>query len=189
MWGGRGNDVFIVDNRQDRTYESRSQGTDTVKSSVSYSLSGTHVERLYLDGAANINGTGNSLDNRLYGNAGKNVLKASSGNDILRGYAGNDKLYGGSGNDKLYGGAGDDWLYGGPGQDMFVFERSSGRDRIKDFQVGLDKIDVRAWSNVHDLADLKMTQSGAHVVIHHGADVVVVEHVQLAALSLRDFLL
>ncbi|RDI57921.1 peroxidase family protein [Microvirga subterranea] len=189
MWGGRGNDVFVVDNRQDRTYESRNQGTDTVKSSVSYSLSGTHVERLYLDGSANINGTGNSLDNRLYGNAGNNVLKASSGNDIVRGYAGNDKLYGGSGNDKLSGGAGDDWLYGGPGQDVFVFEKNSGRDRIKDFQVGLDKIDVRAWSNVHDLADLRMTQSGAHVVIHHGADMVVVEHVQLAALSLRDFLL
>jgi Ca2+-binding RTX toxin-like protein len=147
------------------------------------------VERLYLDGSNNINGTGNSLDNRLYGNAGNNVLKASTGNDVLRGYAGNDKLYGGSGNDRLYGGAGDDGLYGGPGQDVFVFEKNSGRDRIKDFRIGEDRIDVRSWSHVNDLGDLKMKQSGSDVVIHHGADTVVVEHVQLAALSIKDFLL
>jgi Ca2+-binding RTX toxin-like protein len=189
MLGGRGNDVYIVDDRQDRVSESRNQGTDTIKSSVSYSLAGMHVERLYLDGTNNINGTGNSLDNRLYGNAGNNVLKASAGNDVLRGYAGNDKLYGGSGNDKLHGGAGDDWLYGGAGQDVFVFEKNSGRDRIKDFRVGEDRIDVRSWSHVNDLRDLKMKQSGSDVVIHHGADTVVVEHVQLAALSLKDFLL
>jgi hypothetical protein len=189
MLGGRGNDVYIVDDRQDRVSESRNQGTDTIKSSVSYSLAGTHVERLYLDGANNINGTGNSLDNRLYGNAGNNVLKASTGNDVLRGYAGNDKLYGGSGNDKLYGGAGDDWLHGGAGHDVFVFEKNSGRDRIKDFRIGEDRIDVRSWSHVNDLGDLKMKQSGSDVVIHHGADTVVVEHVQLAALSLKDFLL
>lgn len=189
MWGGRGNDVYLVDQRQDRIYESRNQGTDTIKSSVSYSLAGTQAERLHLTGSSDLNGTGNSLDNRLYGNAGGNVLKSSSGSDIVKGYAGNDRLYGGSGNDKLHGGTGDDRLYGGPGRDVFVFEKNSGRDRIKDFSIDEDRIDLRAWAHVNDLEDLKMTQSGHHAVIHHGADTVVVENVKVAALSLGDFLL
>jgi Animal haem peroxidase/RTX calcium-binding nonapeptide repeat (4 copies) len=189
MWGGRGNDVYLVDDRRDRISESRNQGTDTVKSSVSYSLSGTHAERLYLEGAADLNATGNTLANRISGNAGRNVLKGGDGNDVLKGYGGSDKVYGGAGTDNLNGGAGDDWLYGGSGRDVFVFEKNGGRDRIKDFRSGEDRIDLRAWAHVDALSDLKMTQSGHHVVIHHGASTVVVENIKVAALTFGDFLL
>ena len=50
------------------------QGTDTVLASVTYTL-GANVENLTLTGAADINGTGNTLDNVLTGNAGNNVLE------------------------------------------------------------------------------------------------------------------
>jgi hypothetical protein len=189
MWGGRGNDVYLVDDRRDRISESRNQGTDTVKSSVSYSLSGTHAERLYLEGTADLNATGNTLANRISGNAGRNVLKGGDGNDVLKGYGGDDRLYGGAGSDNLNGGAGGDRLYGGAGPDVFVFEKNGGRDRIKDFRSGEDRIDLRAWAHVDQLSDLKMTQSGHHVVIHHGANTVVVENIKVAALTFGDFLL
>ena len=52
MEGGRGNDVYIVDSAGDRVIERSGQGIDTVKSSVSFSLNGTHAEKLVLTGTA-----------------------------------------------------------------------------------------------------------------------------------------
>jgi Ca2+-binding RTX toxin-like protein len=55
-----------------------------------------------------------------------------------------DKLVGTGGNDTLIGGKGADILTGGAGKDTFVFKNlhDSG-DKITDFKVGLDLIDIR----------------------------------------------
>lgn len=82
-------------------------------------------------------GSGNDL---LDGGAGDDTLNGGSGNDALEGGAGDDILNGGSGNDILHGGLGDDILAGGAGDDIFVF---GGEDRIADFVIGEDKIDLR----------------------------------------------
>ncbi len=55
-------------------------GIDTVQSSITYTL-GQFIENLTLTGTANINGTGNSLDNILVGNSGNNVLTGGTGSD------------------------------------------------------------------------------------------------------------
>jgi len=90
MTGGLGDDDYYVDNVGDRVVETQNQGLDRVYSSVTFSLAGQHVERLALTGSASINGTGNSLDNRLVGNAGANVLDGGGGNDRIAGGAGAD---------------------------------------------------------------------------------------------------
>jgi Ca2+-binding RTX toxin-like protein len=145
MWGGRGNDTYVVDNAGDRVNEDpgtdSANGTDTVRSSITFSLANTSVvfgsvENLTLTGSGAINGTGNGLNNVITGNAGNNSLSGGNGNDTLNGGAGNDILNGGAGNDKLTGGA---------GLDNFRFANALGTsnlDTIADFVVADDTIQL-----------------------------------------------
>jgi Ca2+-binding RTX toxin-like protein len=91
MIGGAGNDIYVVDNVNDLVTETSALATeiDTVMSSIDYSL-GTNLEYLSLTGTADINGTGNALNNRLVGNTGDNILDGGIGADTLIGGSGND---------------------------------------------------------------------------------------------------
>ncbi|MDP1692461.1 MAG: calcium-binding protein, partial [Burkholderiaceae bacterium] len=80
MRGGVGDDVYVVDNVADLVTELVSEGRDAVRSSIAWTL-GANIEDLVLTGTAAINGTGNTLDNVLYGNTAANVLAGGAGND------------------------------------------------------------------------------------------------------------
>lgn len=71
--GGEGDDTYNVDNVADTIVEAANEGDEYVISTVSYTL-GDNVERLGLDRTANIDATGNSQGNGLWGNSGNNVL-------------------------------------------------------------------------------------------------------------------
>jgi parallel beta-helix repeat protein len=161
MMGGIGNDTYYVDNVGDRITENQNQGTDSVFSTISYTL-GNNVENLTLQGSSTINGTGNSLNNTITGNAAANILRGEAGNDTLIGGAGNDTLRGGLGSDTLIGGLGNDTLslgndsavdivrYAvGDGSDTISrFVRGVGGDQIR--FTGIGSIDViRLGSNTH----------------------------------------
>jgi len=86
-------------------------------------------------------------DDRLTGTSGSDTIRGLGGNDVLIGLDGADVLDGGLGNDILIGGLGRDLLTGGAGADRFQLDSAAesigtGRDRILDFQQGLDKIDL-----------------------------------------------
>ena len=98
MAGGFGDDAYVVEVAGDVVTEGVNAGIDTVRASLSYTL-GANVENLVLTGTAAVNGTGNTLDNSLVGNAGANLLTGNAGNDRLDGAGGGDILKGGAGND------------------------------------------------------------------------------------------
>jgi Ca2+-binding RTX toxin-like protein len=116
MYGGPANDLYIVDNPGDLVIEKPHEGTDRVKSSVSFVL-GENVENLTLTGSDNTDGTGNGRSNTLSGNAGNNMLSGERGDDVL------------------IGGEGFDIYAGGPGADQFVFAEPSraSADSVTDF--------------------------------------------------------
>ena len=90
MRGGDGDDTYIVDNAGDQVFEiSLADGTDTVRSSVSFSL-GSFQENLVLTGVGAIDGNGNTLVNNLTGNGGNNQLNGGAGADTMTGGGGDD---------------------------------------------------------------------------------------------------
>jgi Ca2+-binding RTX toxin-like protein len=92
MTGGLGSDTYVVNVSTDVINESAGQGTDTVESSITFTLSNAALENLTLIGTSAINGTGNTGDNVLIGNSAANTLLGLAGNDTYDGGAGNDAL-------------------------------------------------------------------------------------------------
>jgi Ca2+-binding RTX toxin-like protein len=92
MVGGANDDTYVLDSNTDSTIEVSGGGTDTVEASVTHALR-NFVEDLVLMGAANINGTGNSLNNTIIGNSGSNILNGLTGDDTMNGGDGNDTYY------------------------------------------------------------------------------------------------
>jgi Ca2+-binding RTX toxin-like protein len=118
----------------------------------------TAADTLIFDG-------GDELDGRftILAGAGADTLIGGQKGDHLDGRSGNDTLHGRGGNDTLIGGLGADTLFGGVGRDIFTYnsvadspvsrqagsasraERSvSSVDSIQDFEIGIDKISLRA---------------------------------------------
>ncbi|WP_232629216.1 M10 family metallopeptidase [Methylobacterium sp. Leaf118] len=89
LTGRGGDDTYIVDNLGDQVVEAFGGGADTVRSSVSYTLS-ANVETLVLTGSASLSATGNGSANALTGNAAANRLDGGGGADTLSGGSGND---------------------------------------------------------------------------------------------------
>lgn len=136
--GGKGNDTYIINeaNANDIIIENADEGSDTVQSTITYTLNQANIENLVLTGENNINGTGNSLDNYLEGNKQNNTLSGGAGNDTLYGNGGNDTLIGGSGND----------TYIIDSQDAVILENTNeGTDTV------ISSIDYELGNNVENL--------------------------------------
>ncbi|MEY4255765.1 MAG: hypothetical protein RLZZ141_992, partial [Pseudomonadota bacterium] len=87
--GGVGDDIYGVDSVGDSVTELAGEGTDTVRSSISYRL-GDDLENLTLLGSAAISGYGNASNNILVGNDGSNILDGGAGADSMTGGGGDD---------------------------------------------------------------------------------------------------
>ena len=160
--GGLGDDIYLLD-QSDQVIEAAGEGYDVLYARTSYALSaGAAIEALATADyrlVQAIDLTGNELGNAITGNNGANRLSGGGGDDYLRGMDGDDMLDGGAGRDMLEGGA---------GADVFRFTSASdspasGGDMIRDFQSGLDRIDLSAIdANRNTAADDAFTLIGSN---------------------------
>ncbi|MEI5680449.1 MULTISPECIES: calcium-binding protein, partial [unclassified Mesorhizobium] len=159
LYGGAGDDRYLVISSNDIIDESvaGSNGYDTVNTYISFDLASPSVkgtiEVLKLYGDNNLNGTGNAVNNRIFGNPGNNVLDGGAGNDEIHGNAGNDTVIGGAGDDLLLGDdtstngpLGDDKIYGNAGNDRLLAQR--GNDYL-DGGTGIDTLEGGAGNDVY----------------------------------------
>jgi Ca2+-binding RTX toxin-like protein len=171
IMGGAGQCMLITDNAKFKLTEEPNSGFDTVKSTVSYTLS-DNVERLVLLGKKDINATGNddnATDNFLIGNSGNNVLTGRGGLNLLLGNGGSDDLI------------------GGQGFDLFGIGRDYGHDTARHYSDGSDLIFL---DNIHlSFSQLKshIEQHGNDTWIDFGEDVLVLKGINHRVLDHGDF--
>lgn len=97
---------------------------------------------LLAGGRDSFDGRGGVVHGTVDGGGGSDVLRGGSEDDTLVGGRGNDKIFGGSGDDTLIGCYGRDLLRGGSGADSFGFAAPGKVDRIADFSVSEDRIQL-----------------------------------------------
>ncbi len=202
--GGNGNDYISGD--EDKDVASGGFGNDTVVGGTGDdTLAGSFDDDIVDGGAGNDSiGGGTGRDN-IHGRAGNDVIGAGDQADIVFGDEGNDFIGGGNGSDTLLGGAGADTLNGGRsnddmrggvGADTFVFLefRAGERDRILDFQDGLDRLrlaDVDGATNAARFQSLDIENAlvggKAGVSITYDGHVIEVANVNTNLLTAADF--
>jgi Ca2+-binding RTX toxin-like protein len=129
--GGAGSDVYYVDRNTDQVIEDAGEGTDTVYTTASYTLSATQeIESLRASGTAGLGLIGNTLNNMVYGGIGNDTLRGGAGNDTLRGCDGDDNLFGDTGNDTFA-------IARGDGNDIVHASTASGASDTIKFDAGV----------------------------------------------------
>lgn len=129
----------------------------------------------------------NALDVRAKGNlieifvtssheAGLTQLTVDlSARPIVLGTEGNDALQGTNGSDIIYDAGGEDRLTGGAGADWFVLTADGAPDRIVDFELGVDLIDLSLWAGLYTTDQLEFTYTSTGMELSYGAETLVVE--------------
>lgn len=101
MEGGTGDDIYVVDSINDDVIELSSEGIDAVYTTLRAYTLGANVEDLVYEGFSDFDGTGNGLDNFIYGHVGDDVLDGAGGNDRLIGEEGDDIYYADQSGDRV----------------------------------------------------------------------------------------
>ncbi len=103
--------------------------------------------------------SGGEGDDTVFAGGGNDDISGGEGDDLLFNGSGFDIIDGGEGNDTIFGGAGSDTITGGEGRDEFVFVDGNGNDRITDFNISEDILDLSETE--FDFANLSDLQSRA----------------------------
>lgn len=185
---GIGNFRLSPDTADQTVLASQSAAPTTGEASAGRS---TAIENTLTGTAGDDRIVGRGGDDLILGRAGNDELKGGEGNDRLEGGAGTDRLHGGSGDDVLVGGKGDDVLIGWAGADTYVFSPGSGRDVVRDFESGVDKIDLTAYGldGIDDILANAVERNGNTEFILSSEDGFRLDDMLAGDLSLGDFII
>lgn len=143
-WGEAGNDKIWLDKGDD--WADGGWGNDCIWGGDGHDIVLGKEGNDYLSG-----GWGHD---KLFGGDGCDAVLGGDGDDYCYGGAGDDCVSGGKGNDLVDGGYGHDKLSGGYGWDVFAFDKGSGKDKILDFNVKYDVIDLSQLESFRSYEDL-----------------------------------
>ena len=106
--------------------------------------------------------------------------------DTLIGRDQNDVLSGAGGDDVLIDGAGSDVMTGGAGRDIFVMSWDQQSDRITDFTLGEDVIDLSGWVYLYWLNNVDMTPTALGITLSYQGETLVIETANQTSLTVED---
>ena len=112
---------------------------------------------------------------------------ASAQADVLFAQNAGQALKGGGGDDLLRDGAGMNQLTGGTGADTFMLVGDGGTDRITDFELGQDRLDLSHWSGFTHVQQLTVTSTATGAILSFSNEQLVVESADGRSLSATDF--
>ena len=201
--GGAGNDIYTITDVVDVVTELVGEGTDRVNAFVDFT-NPDNVELLVGKFASvGLTLTGNATKDQItgankinspdaiFGLGGNDLLVGLVGDDVINGGTGNDRIFGNSGADTISGGLGNDRVTGQQGADTFVHGVGDGRDKITDFNVTEDLLDLTA----HGFASFAAVQaemsdeSGDALINLTGSDSVILQGIASAMIGIEDVLI
>jgi Ca2+-binding RTX toxin-like protein len=150
---------------------------------------GNHPQNL-IDTAGNDTMNGGNSGDTVTSSAGADLMHGNNGKDLLVGGSGPDTMFGDNGADTLVAGAGADTMTGGEGPDLFVFGYGAHDQKVTDFDVKTDHIEIHP-GHVDNWADLRalMHQDGANVVIQlDDTHAITLVGVSMSSLNAKQFI-
>lgn len=141
------------------------------------------INLMEIEGTENKPGDDNvftgELNDTVFGGSGDDVIYGGSGDDFLDGGKGSDIIRGDDGNDVIIGGKGADKLIGGEGQDIFKIQledfANGEKDRIMDFEVGIDIIEINGVDTTKIKLDGKEVKYNDETILRLSGDITGIE--------------
>lgn len=172
LYGGRGKDELfggtnndVMDGQQGNDFLKGAKGEDIQNGGLGADKhrGGRRSDRIVGRRGADI----------IWGGKGSDELIGSRGNDRIAGHVQPDRIVGGSGDDRIIGGGGNDRIRTGSGADRITYKNAfQGIDRIADFNVALDEINLEPvfkdskYSSSTPFEDyVKLTASGSGTIL------------------------
>ncbi|MGQ0672492.1 MAG: S8 family serine peptidase [Hyphomicrobium sp.] len=195
LLGGDGDDVLYVDALDivnggagyDQLYVDESRGS----LGLTLDLAAIRVEAAFGgNGSDRFDGMSSTVGVELNGLGGDDTLIGSAvASSSLLGGSGNDVLRGGSSVDYLTGGAGNDDLTGGGGGDSFTFSDGFGRDIIRDFEAGQDRIWMTEITGLDTFNQLSIVNGATGAEVSFAGQTIVLQGLDASLVSAGDFVL
>ncbi|MBO6506674.1 MAG: pre-peptidase C-terminal domain-containing protein [Kordiimonadaceae bacterium] len=188
LGGGTGDDSISGGAGNDTIYGGRNDQASTSQNDRLEGGDGNDI--IFASGGADIV-TGGDGDDSLFGGSqndevsggnGNDTIFGGTGNDVVNGDDGADDIFGGGGRDVINGGAGDDTLRpsggndtlsGGAGSDVFMFAQNHGADRIDDFDLDDDSLDLSG--TITEFASVAEVTNAASEVMQDGQSGVLID--------------